>query len=386
MKQRLQRRRHPEKELRKAQSATQPSQLSSTESSRSEELHRLDAAVHAASADATGLRHEVHREESHMHGSMHGSIDNDPHSYSTSSSSEGHEYDYSSSSSSSSSSASSDDEEKNENDSAMKYRDHVVPTLCEVHPENGVIEPDNNYDNMKDTYFPWLPYESVIFHTLHTHKKNAAVREYRPVILLKRVHLTPSSAALNRLLRDMCSRLCYKVSRMLPCAFTGLDVQVRLPGEDVVEICLSAIISFNPDENPLLLNKAEQGDAADALLATASNMPPMVSTGKRLFAPSYVFLTPLNAITGYHVKRYCGLVVLHFIRETWHLEEQASMNRYSHKFLLEVLAVAKAHVKCIGGNALLSVRILPQETAEEDVNQAYSMITISGDAAFMEED
>ena len=379
MKQRLQRRRHPEKELRKAQSATQPSQLSSTESSRSEELHRLDAAVHAASADATGLRHEVHREESHMHGSMHGSIDNDPHSYSTSSSSEGHEYDYSSSSS-------SDDEEKNENDSAMKYRDHVVPTLCEVHPENGVIEPDNNYDNMKDTYFPWLPYESVIFHTLHTHKKNAAVREYRPVILLKRVHLTPSSAALNRLLRDMCSRLCYKVSRMLPCAFTGLDVQVRLPGEDVVEICLSAIISFNPDENPLLLNKAEQGDAADALLATASNMPPMVSTGKRLFAPSYVFLTPLNAITGYHVKRYCGLVVLHFIRETWHLEEQASMNRYSHKFLLEVLAVAKAHVKCIGGNALLSVRILPQETAEEDVNQAYSMITISGDAAFMEED
>ena len=79
-------------------------------------------------------------------------------------------------------------------------------------------------------------------------------------------------------------------------------------------------------------------------------------------------------------------MVLHFIRETWHLEEQASMNNYSHKFLLEVLSVAKAHVRCIGGNALLSVRILPQETAEEDVNQAYSMITISGDAALMEED
>lgn len=61
------------------------------------------------------------------------------------------------------------------------------------------------------------------------------------------------------------------------------------------------------------------------------------------------------------------------------------MNNYTHKFLLEVLAVTKAHVKSVGGNALLSLKILPQETAEEDVNQAYSMITITGDAVLMEE-
>ena len=198
---------------------------------------------------------------------------------------------------------------------------------------------------------------------------------------------------------------------MMPCSLTGLDVQVRLPGEDVVEICLSSLISFNPEENSLLRKLTEGSEITEIAermaqtentehtqavetseslvldITTIKPSPPIIETGKeRLFAPSFVFLTPLTSITGYRIKRYCGLVVLHFIRETWHLEEQASMNNYSHKFLLEVLAVAKAHVRCIGGNALLSVRILPQETAEEDVNQAYSMITISGDAALMEED
>lgn len=284
-----------------------------------------------------------------------------------------------------------------------RYKDHVVPTLCEVHPDYGVIEPDDNYQNMFASYFPWISDSRIVFHTLHAHKKNVPVRDYRPVILLKRVHLSPSSAALNRLLMDMCSRLCYKVSRMMPCSLTGLDVQVRLPGEDVVEICLSSLISFNPEENSSLKRLMEGSDVVEHIdcsprdenissvdgtmdLSGINSTPPIIATGHdRLFAPSYVFLTPLTSITGYRVKRYCGLVVLHFIRETWHLEEQASMNNYSHKFLLEVLAVAKAHVRCIGGNALLSVRILPQETAEEDVNQAYSMITISGDAALMEE-
>lgn len=248
----------------------------------------------------------------------------------------------------------------------------------------------------------------VLFSTLFIHTRRMFLFcDYRPVILLKRVHLSSSSAALNKLLMDMCSRLSYKVSRMMPCSLTGLDVQVRLPGEDVVEICLSSLISFNPEENGSLKKLIEGSDVVDHsdpvhkneniehVLSMEDSMdlqgihpsPPIIETGReRLFAPSYVFLTPLTSITGYRVKRYCGLVVLHFIRETWHLEEQASMNNYSHKFLLEVLSVAKAHVRCIGGNALLSVRILPQETAEEDVNQAYSMITISGDAALMEED
>ena len=70
---------------------------------------------------------------------------------------------------------------------------------------------------------------------------------------------------------------------------------------------------------------------------------------KRLFPPSFVFLTPLARINGYRVKKYCGLVVLHFIREGSTALEETAINNYSHKFLLEVIAVTKAHVKCIGG-------------------------------------
>lgn len=271
----------------------------------------------------------------------------------------------------------------------IRYKDNVAPTLCEVHPDNGVIEPDDNLENMKANYLPWIPQGDIIFHTLHTYHAKESLKDYRPVILLKRVHLKPRSSSLNRLLRNMCSRFCYKVSRKSPCSVIGLDVQVRLPGEDVVEICLTAMIAYNPEVNSSLLLPV----ASPALMDTNLEIPPdanslpIIETGKKKpFAPSFVFLTPLMTISGYHVKKYCGLVVLHFIREGSTSDEQETINNYNHKFLLEVLAVTKAHVRCIGGNALLSFHILPQETAEEDVQKAYNMITIAGDAAFMEED
>lgn len=273
----------------------------------------------------------------------------------------------------------------------------MAPTLCEVHPDNGVIEPDDNLEHMKNNYLPWLPQQSVIFHTLHTFKSKVPLKHYRPVILLKRVHLQPHSHAMNRLLRSMCSRFCYKVSRMNPCSVIGLDVQVRLPGEDVVEVCLTAMVAFNPEDDQNLHQPVFLADTSDFYYSPSiENSPsfppnpvslPVIETGKKKpFAPSFVFLTPLMNISGFHVKKYCGLVVLHFIREGSFEDEQETINTYNHKFLLEVLAVTKAHVRSIGGNALLSFHILPQETAEEDVQKAYSMITIAGDAALMEED
>lgn len=305
-----------------------------------------------------------------------------------------------------------------------------MPTLNEVHPETGVIEPDDNYENMRNTFVPWLPPQRISFHTLQNCA--SSLRGYRPVILLKRVHLPDQSASLNHLLRSMCNRLCYKVQRMLPCSLLGLDVQLRLPGEDVVEICLTALIAYDPLQNAILSKMTQhrefssdftgfaeivQRRTADFALrnevssalpsqAGTTTLPlieaektrsfassqedlclPPIETGKpRPFAPSYVFITPLTRVNGYRAVKYCGLVVLHFIREGAQTWETASINDYNHKFILEVMAVVKAHVRCIGGNALLSFRILPQETAEEDVEKAYSMITISGDAALLEEE
>ena len=219
---------------------------------------------------------------------------------------------------------------------------------------------------------------------------------------------------------------------MLPCSLLGLDVQLRLPGEDVVEICLTALIAYDPLKNAILSKMTQhrefssdftgfaeivqrrtadfalRNEASSALPSQAGTtalplieaektrsfassqedlcLPP-IETGKpRPFAPSYVFITPLTRVNGYRAVKYCGLVVLHFIREGAQTWETASINDYNHKFILEVMAVVKAHVRCIGGNALLSFRILPQETAEEDVEKAYSMITISGDAALLEEE
>ena len=274
--------------------------------------------------------------------------------------------------------------------------------MCEVHPDNGIIEPNSNFSDLVSNYLPWLPDTGcccflfftlgIVFHTLHNQSAVTPHRDYRPVILLKRANLLNNSAALNQLLFNMAQRLCYKIKNTGPCTLTGLDVQLRLPGKNIVEVCMTTLISFDPAQNVVLKNMVAVHDLPDQpseenLALPAEALLPRVETGmRRLFPPSFVFLTPLARINGYRVKKYCGLVVLHFIREGSTALEETAINNYSHKFLLEVIAVTKAHVKCIGGNALLSFHLLPQETAEEDVSKAYSMITISGDAALMEED
>lgn len=271
----------------------------------------------------------------------------------------------------------------------------MTSTLCEVHPEKGVIDRSNNEQVLRNKYYPWIPQKEITFHTLQTYDLNTPLKHYRPVILLERVHMPAHSNLLNKLLRSMCSRLCYKVHRMSPCSIIGLDVQVRLPGEDVVEICLTALIAYNPEVNPILQPsialREVSSDTSSSLCPSITNdlstSLPLVTTGKQNSMTLVdVFLTPLSTRSGYYVKKYCGLVVLHFIREGTTSDEKETIHQYNHKFILEVLAVTKAHVRSIGGNTLLSFHILPQETAEEDVQKAYNMVTISGDAALMEEE
>jgi hypothetical protein len=54
-----------------------------------------------------------------------------------------------------------------------------------------------------------------------------------------------------------------------------------------------------------------------------------------------------------------------------------------YPFMVESHAIARAHVQALGGNALLSFR-LRRSSGGEQRNQAYNLLSISGDAVVVE--
>ena len=61
----------------------------------------------------------------------------------------------------------------------------MTSTLCEVHPEKGVIDRSNNEQVLRNKYYPWIPQKEITFHTLQTYDLNTPLKHYRPVILLE---------------------------------------------------------------------------------------------------------------------------------------------------------------------------------------------------------
>ena len=74
-----------------------------------------------------------------------------------------------------------------------------------------------------------------------------------------------------------------------------------------------------------------------------------------------VEVTTLPFIPGATVRRYLGLINLHFIKESWTVNEGGGLGQVFHLFLSEVMAQARAAVSALGGNALLSFIITPSE-------------------------
>ncbi|RLN74232.1 hypothetical protein BBJ28_00000605 [Nothophytophthora sp. Chile5] len=108
--------------------------------------------------------------------------------------------------------------------------------------------------------------------------------------------------------------------------------------------------------------------------------PPASAGGGR----EWIELTPLAYIPGAHVTRYLGRVTLHFIKESWTVRESGGLGAFYHLFLSEAIAIVRAHVRSLGGNAMLTFRLVPIESSQLYRNQVYNMISITGDAVMIE--
>lgn len=67
-----------------------------------------------------------------------------------------------------------------------------------------------------------------------------------------------------------------------------------------------------------------------------------------------VELTPLSYVPGGNVQKYLGNLNFFFIRESTSIRESGGVSGFVHSFITEMLAVVRAHVTALGGNALVS--------------------------------
>jgi hypothetical protein len=61
-----------------------------------------------------------------------------------------------------------------------------------------------------------------------------------------------------------------------------------------------------------------------------------------------VLITPMSFIPGSRVIKYVGRLQMHFVKETFELRGSKGMSSFTHKFLMEVNGIARAHVISLG--------------------------------------
>ncbi|KAG7379863.1 hypothetical protein PHYPSEUDO_008051 [Phytophthora pseudosyringae] len=239
-----------------------------------------------------------------------------------------------------------------------------------------------------------------------------------------RMRDTRLNELLSVVFKELFASLLFKVRSYAPCVICGLKTRVAVASETMLEVVLSGMAVLEKNwEDPLegLLNNAAMAlEAKPDTAASASpavhdiplsgktspsklhiQMPPPTRSFSHFrvsntitdrgaaaapapYGREWIELTPLGYIPGAHVTRYLGRVTLHFIKESWTVRESGGLGAFYHLFLSEAIAIVRAHVRSLGGNAMLTFRLVPIESSQLYRNQVYNMISITGDVVMIE--
>ncbi|ALC47285.1 CG6454 [Drosophila busckii] len=97
-----------------------------------------------------------------------------------------------------------------------------------------------------------------------------------------------------------------------------------------------------------------------------------------------VDLTPLSFIPGGRIEKYLGNLNFFFIRESTSIRECGGISGFVHGFITEMLAVVRAHIASLGGNAMVSFYLTEMILFDnQHKNQGQCLVSIGGDAVYV---
>jgi len=217
---------------------------------------------------------------------------------------------------------------------------------------------------------------------------------------------------------QLMDRLYFKLRNFRPCVFSKLVFDVSVEDSELLQIALTGMCTLNGSDGEAVF-RDERGKeiGVDAMQFRMDGLPapteektqdkttdktsdqtPEKATdhpqkrensvkevGRSKVSPSMVEISPMSYIPGYLVTDYLGNMNLFVIRETSSVREFGGISGFMHKFVAEVLALMRAHVAALGGNALLAFNLNQCVLLDNpNRNQAQCLINIAGDAVHVE--
>lgn len=184
----------------------------------------------------------------------------------------------------------------------------------------------------------------------------------------------------SKIIDSMYEHLNFRLKGLLPCSLCGVNIDLQIPDDDDIHILFTSTLLNIKDDNQL--SSSGGGGYNDLTSSAKKRKKKKVKQQQPIQAiiPN-VEITTLPYIPGAKVDMFLGRISLNFIKESFSTREHGGMNSFAHNFLVEVQMIARSHVRALGGNALLSFKYeICDLTSKSSKNQAYCMISLTGDA------
>ncbi|KAL0275999.1 UNVERIFIED_CONTAM: hypothetical protein PYX00_003686 [Menopon gallinae] len=207
----------------------------------------------------------------------------------------------------------------------------------------------------------------------------------------------------NRLLQSVY----FKLRNMVPCALSDLQFKITLEQDEIQLSLLGMALGlgemdvkkkkiknrlmpslsretvkkiddsdmiFNLEEDNVTQNKTR--NRSPVRTKTLKHMPPRSRYG--------VDITPLSYVPGGKIERYLGNLNFFFIRESTCIREGGGLGGFIHSFITEVLAIVRAHVTALGGNAMVAYFMTECFLYHyPHKNQGQCLINVGGDVVYI---
>ncbi|CAL7940059.1 unnamed protein product [Xylocopa violacea] len=222
----------------------------------------------------------------------------------------------------------------------------------------------------------------------------------------------------------------FKLRRMIPCALCDMQFKLALPEPDEIQFTVIGMalglgdpVKINKTKKKLMshsMSKDQVKKSADdsdmifnldvdhtevssdnasssninsatlinALTLKSRTRSPLRSkvhtTHKHKHVPLKgrygVDITPLSYLPGGRIERYLGNLNFFFIRESTSIRENGGLSGFTHSFVTEVLAIVRAHITALGGNAMVAFFMTKCVLLHSPhKNQGQCLINVGGD-------
>ncbi|XP_017793359.1 PREDICTED: C2 domain-containing protein 5 [Habropoda laboriosa] len=221
----------------------------------------------------------------------------------------------------------------------------------------------------------------------------------------------------------------FKLRRMIPCALCDMQFKLALPEPDEIQFTVIGMalglgdpVKINKFKKKLMSHsmskdQVKKSDDSDMIfnldvdhteISTDNASNSNLNSVTLIYAPSLksrtrsplrtkvhtthrhkhvplkgrygVDITPLSYLPGGRIERYLGNLNFFFIRESTSIRENGGLSGFTHSFVMEVLAIVRAHITALGGNAMVAFFMTKCVLLHSPhKNQGQCLINVGGD-------